>query len=37
MKTVLITGGTGLLGKGMEETAPKGWKIVSLHQRDYAA
>lgn len=34
-KTVLITGGTGLLGKGMEETAPKGWKIVSLHQRDY--
>lgn len=34
-KTILITGGTGLLGKGMEETAPKGWKIVSLHQRDY--
>ncbi len=35
MKTILITGGTGLLGKGMEETAPAGWKIVSLHQRDY--
>ena len=36
MKTVLITGGTGLLGKGMEETAPKGWKILSVHQRPYA-
>lgn len=35
MKTILITGGTGLLGKGMEETAPDGWSIVSLHQRDY--
>ncbi|MBI4061472.1 MAG: SDR family oxidoreductase [Elusimicrobia bacterium] len=35
MKTILITGGTGLLGKGMEETAPKDWRIVSLHQRDY--
>jgi dTDP-4-dehydrorhamnose reductase len=34
-KTVLITGGTGLLGKGMEETMPAGWKVVSLHQRDY--
>jgi dTDP-4-dehydrorhamnose reductase len=34
-KTVLITGGTGLLGKGMEETAPGGWRIVSVHQRDY--
>lgn len=34
-KTVLVTGGTGLLGKGMEETAPAGWDIVSLHQRDY--
>lgn len=34
-KTVLVTGGTGLLGKGMEETAPPGWDIVSLHQRDY--
>jgi len=35
LKTVLITGGTGLLGKGMEETAPKGVKIVSVHLRDY--
>ena len=34
--TILITGGTGLLGKGMGETAPKGVKILSLHQRDYA-
>ncbi len=34
-KTVLVTGGTGLLGKGMEETLPSGWSIVSLHQRDY--
>ncbi len=35
-KTVLVTGGTGLLGKGLEETMPAGWRIVSLHQRDYA-
>lgn len=34
-KTILITGGTGLLGKGMEETAPAGAKIISVHQRDY--
>lgn len=34
-KTVLVTGGTGLLGKGMEETMPAGWGVVSLHQRDY--
>jgi dTDP-4-dehydrorhamnose reductase len=34
-KTVLVTGGTGLLGKGLEETMPPGWRIVSLHQRDY--
>ncbi|MBI5631800.1 MAG: SDR family oxidoreductase [Elusimicrobia bacterium] len=34
--TILVTGGTGLLGKGLEETAPKGLKILSLHQRDYA-
>jgi dTDP-4-dehydrorhamnose reductase len=34
-KSVLVTGGTGLLGKGLEETAPKGWRIVSVHQRDY--
>jgi dTDP-4-dehydrorhamnose reductase len=35
-RTVLITGGTGLLGKGMEETAPAGWKILGVHQRPYA-
>ena len=34
-RTVLITGGTGLLGKGMEETSHPGFKIVSLHMRDY--
>ncbi len=34
-KTVIITGGTGLLGKAMEETLPLDWNIVSLHQRDY--
>lgn len=34
-RTILITGGTGLLGKGMEEIAPAGWRIVSVHQRDY--
>lgn len=34
-KTILITGGTGLLGKGLEETAPAGWRILSLHQRPY--
>ena len=35
IKTVLVTGGTGLLGKGMEETMPAGWRILSLHQRPY--
>lgn len=34
-KTILVTGGTGLLGKSMEETLPAGWNVVSLHQRDY--
>ena len=34
-KTILVTGGTGLLGKGLEETLPSGWRIVSVHQRDY--
>jgi dTDP-4-dehydrorhamnose reductase len=33
--TILVTGGTGLLGKGMEETLPPGWRILSLHQRHY--
>lgn len=39
MKTerkLLITGGTGLLGKGMEETAPEATEIISLHQREYS-
>ncbi|MBI5247342.1 MAG: SDR family oxidoreductase [Elusimicrobia bacterium] len=36
VKKILITGGTGLLGKGMEETAPAGWRILGVHQRDYA-
>lgn len=35
IRTLLITGGTGLLGKGMEETAPEGLRIRSLHQREY--
>ncbi len=30
-----MTGGTGLLGKGLEETMPSGWRVVSLHQRAY--
>jgi len=33
---ILITGSTGLLGKGMEETAPAGSRLLGLHQRDYA-
>jgi dTDP-4-dehydrorhamnose reductase len=35
LRSVLVTGGTGLLGKGFEETAPKGVSIVSVHLRDY--
>lgn len=35
-KVVLVTGGTGLLGKGMVETGIPGYRIVSLHQRSYA-
>lgn len=35
-KLILITGGTGLMGKGLEETAPASYKILSVHQRDYA-
>lgn len=34
-ETILLTGSTGLLGKGMEETAPAGWRILGVHQRDY--
>lgn len=36
MRSILITGGTGLLGKGMDETAHQDFKILSLHQREYA-
>ncbi|MFA5139626.1 MAG: SDR family oxidoreductase [Elusimicrobiota bacterium] len=32
---VLITGSTGLLGRGMEETAPAGFRILGVHMRDY--
>jgi len=32
---VLITGSTGLLAKGMTETAPQGWEIVGIHVRPY--
>lgn len=35
MKTILVTGGTGLLGKGMEETLSSGWRLFGIHQRDY--
>jgi dTDP-4-dehydrorhamnose reductase len=31
----LITGGTGLLGQGLLETAPPGWSLVSVHLRAY--
>jgi dTDP-4-dehydrorhamnose reductase len=34
-KLILITGGTGLLGKGMEETIPDDCQIISIHQRPY--
>lgn len=33
--SILITGGTGLLGKGLEETAPAGVGITSVHLRPY--
>ena len=32
---VLVTGSTGLLGKGFEETAPEGHEIVGVHLREY--
>jgi dTDP-4-dehydrorhamnose reductase len=32
---ILITGGTGLLGKGMEYSMPEDCQIFSLHQRAY--
>lgn len=34
-KLVLVTGSTGLLGKGLEETLPAGWKILGVHGRPY--
>lgn len=34
-KTICITGGTGLVGKDLEETAPENFQIVSIHKRDY--
>jgi len=34
-KVILITGGTGLLGKGVEETIPENCEIISIHQRPY--
>lgn len=34
-RTVLITGGTGLLGQGLRATAPPEWSIVSAHLRPY--
>lgn len=36
-RTLLITGGTGLLGHGLREQAREGWAIVSVHRREYAA
>lgn len=34
-QTVLITGGTGLLGQGLSVGTPPGWSIVSAHLRSY--
>ena len=34
-QTVLITGGTGLLGQALCATVPAGWFIVSTHLRSY--
>lgn len=36
-RTLLISGGTGLLGQGLYATAPQGWSIVSIHRRPYPA
>lgn len=33
---VLVTGSTGLLAKGLAETAPEGTELVGAHQRDYS-
>jgi|CXWL01.1.fsa_nt_gi dTDP-4-dehydrorhamnose reductase len=34
-KTILVTGATGLMGKGFEETSSVQYQIVGLHMRDY--
>jgi dTDP-4-dehydrorhamnose reductase len=34
-RTILITGGTGLLGRGLGATAPESIRIISIHLRDY--
>lgn len=34
--TILVTGGTGLLGRGIKNTAPQDVRIISVHQRDYS-
>ena len=34
-KTILVTGATGLMGKGFEETSSDHDRIVGLHMRDY--
>lgn len=34
-RTLLLTGGTGLLGQGLVATTPPGWTIVSVHLRPY--
>lgn len=34
-KSVLVTGGTGLLGRGVKETIPDGCRLVSVHLRKY--
>ena len=36
-RTVLVTGGTGLLGQGLYATVPPGWSIVGIHRRPYQA
>lgn len=35
MKTVLIIGGTGLLGKGLAESILPDYKLISIHLRNY--
>ncbi len=35
-RTILVTGSTGLLAKGLEETSLADWRIIGIHARDYA-